>query len=146
MLRHPRDQLAHLAHAEAAWVQPEPDTSEAQFLRLDEDVLGRRRAVFGPESLAPLERLVAAHEDSEGRLVDHARIGMEGRHRVKDRPVADHHEVPGLLVPGRRRAHTRPQQLLDELVGNRLVGVLADAAPLKDRIAHRHPPASCAVV
>ena len=49
-----------------------------------------------------------------------------------------HDELPRLLVAGGRRRHAGAEQPLHGRVVDRLVGVLADAAPAQDRVVHAH--------
>ena len=100
-------------------------------------VLGTGRAVLYPVAATFVERRVAGHQDGHRRIFRVGGIGIDAAHLGEQGLVAHHNELPGLLVAGRGRLHTAGDDLLDQGVGYRRLGVGPDTAPGADGVQGR---------
>ena len=90
----------------------EPHRAQAEQFGLDQHVLDAGGAVLGPQ-LRPLGLAgVAAHDDGDGRRRQHPGVGVPLGDLRQRGAVAEHDELPRLLVAGRRRRHAGAEQPL----------------------------------
>ena len=85
---------------------------------------------------------VAADEDGQRGVRGHLGVGMDLGDPVQQVPVVHHHELPGLLVVRRGRGHGGPHEVLGEVGGDGLGGILADAPPGEDGLHRVHASSS----
>ena len=111
-----------------ARIYADPDTAEAEGMDSNKEVLSGSGTVLHPIPNVFFKRGVPANKDCDLGFSAHQGVGMKLRDTVKDFSVIDDHNMPGLLVAGRGRAHGSFKYFLYRLVRNGLCSIFADAS------------------
>jgi hypothetical protein len=105
-----------------------PHGAQAKAVRGQQQVLHGCGAVYDPVARVFFHPRVAADEDSRRGLGGHVHMRVNAGHFRQQGGLAHHDELPGLLVACAGRGHGGGEQRAQLLVGDRPLGVLADAA------------------